>query len=82
MLELGERAFIEKWDTYKYNRNSKSPRSAISVVFYDILFQSDDGFHKAPRLFWKNELLPKYFIGECETNNQNMVACKIVDQSI
>ncbi|MBL0451336.1 hypothetical protein [Aeromonas caviae] len=62
MLSLGERALNEKWETYKSNRNSKSPRSAISEVFYDFFLRDKDaGFVKAPGKYWEQELYPQRF---------------------
>ncbi len=62
ILSLGERALNENWNTYKYNRDSRVPRSYISKVFYDFFLQDEDaGFYKAPGKYWKQELLSKYF---------------------
>lgn len=77
LLSLGERAINENWDTYKYSRNSMYPRSAISIVFHDLLFQgNDDGFHKSPSLIWREELLPKYFPEDIENNEDDLIACE------
>lgn len=62
MLSLGERALIEKWKTYKFNRDSRVPRSSISKVFFDFFLQDEDaGFYKAPGQYWIQELCPKHF---------------------
>lgn len=62
MLSLGERSLVEKWDTYKYNRISRVPRSHISIIMYDFFLQDEDaGFTNAPCLYWEKELRRKYF---------------------
>lgn len=72
MLSLGERALNEGWNTYKYNRISRVPRSHISRILYDFLIQDEDaGFTKATGLYWKEELYPKYFsTGSEDTGNK------------
>lgn len=66
MLSLGERALTEKWNTYKYNRDSRAPRSHISVVLYEFFSQDEDaGFIKAPGMYWKEKIYDKY---HCITN--------------
>lgn len=77
MLELGERAVNENWNTYKYNRDSRVPRSAISQVFHDLLLQDDDaGFYKSPGKYWEQELYPKHFSSYKEKVDNSAVRCK------
>ncbi len=62
ILSLGERAIDEGWNTYKYSRDSRAPRSYISQIFYDFFLQDEDaGFHKSPGKYWEQELHPRYF---------------------
>jgi hypothetical protein len=62
MLSLGERALSEGWNTYRYSRDKRAPRSKISYVFYDFFLGNEDsGFHKSPGKHWNQELEPKYF---------------------
>lgn len=91
MLALGERAISENWDTYKNGRDSRSPRSTISIVFHDLLFQGDDdGFTKSPKKHWDQELLPKYFFTLdsaeskvfCKTCGSFTITQKMVDLMI
>lgn len=75
MLSLGEKALNEKWITYKYNRDSRVPRSSISKVFYDYFLQEEDsGFYKAPGKYWKFDIHPKYF-SEKSTTEGNSLYC-------
>lgn len=75
MLSLGERAINENWNIYKYNRDSRAPRSSISKVFYDFFLQEEDtGFFKAPGKYWKYEIHPKHF-GEKSTIEENSLYC-------
>jgi hypothetical protein len=62
MLSLGERAQNENWNTYKYNRDSRAPRSYLSKIFYDFLLGDEDsGFSKSPGKQWEQELYPRHF---------------------
>lgn len=62
MLSLGERALKEHWETYKYNRDSRAPRSYLSEMAFDFILKSEDaGFNKAIGKYWEQEILPKYF---------------------
>lgn len=75
ILSLGERAIDEGWSTYKYNRDSRSPRSYISQIFYDFFLQDEDsGFYKAPGKHWEQELHPRYF-GEGENSKESGLHC-------
>lgn len=42
ILSYGERAIDEGWNTYKFSRDSRAPRSYISQVFYDFFLQDED----------------------------------------
>lgn len=75
ILSLGERALSEGWNTYKYSRDSRAPRSYISMIFYDFFLQDEDsGFSKAPGKHWEQELFPRNF---CENigSDQNALSC-------
>lgn len=75
ILSLGERAINEGWNTYKYSRDSRAPRSYISQIFYDFFLQDEDaGFHKSPGKHWEQELHPRHF---CESNasNESELSC-------
>ena len=62
MLSLGERALNEGWNTYKFSRDSRAPRSYISKVFYDFFLQDEDAvFYKSPGRYWEQELRPRWF---------------------
>ncbi|CAJ1918183.1 MULTISPECIES: hypothetical protein [Aeromonas] len=75
ILSLGERAINEGWNTYKYNRDKRVPRSYISHVFYDFILQDEDaGFHKSPGKHWEEELHPRYF-SESEIDQDNELCC-------
>ncbi|WP_299496080.1 hypothetical protein [uncultured Shewanella sp.] len=75
ILSLGERAIDEGWNTYKYSRDSRAPRSYISQVFYDFFLQDEDaGFHKAPGKHWEQELHPRHFC-ESEASNESELSC-------
>lgn len=75
ILSLGERALNENWSTYKYNRDSRAPRSSISIVFYDFLLQENDsGFSKSPGKHWEQELFPRNFCENIESDN-NSISC-------
>ncbi|MGP9566482.1 hypothetical protein ACT3RP_03405 [Halomonas sp. AOP5-B2-8] len=75
ILSLGERAMDEGWNTYKYTRDSRAPRSYISQVFYDFFLQDEDsGFHKSPGKHWEQELHPRYFC-ESEAGRSSELCC-------
>lgn len=75
ILSLGERAIDEGWNTYKYSRDSRAPRSYISQIFYDFFLQDEDaGFHKAPGKHWEQELHPRHFC-KSEAQNANELCC-------
>ena len=92
MLSLGERAVEEKWDTYKYNRDKRAPRSYLSKIFFDFFLRDEDsGFHKAPGKHWESDLYPKYF--RCKDSEQektiycnecksDKIKIRAVDQSL
>lgn len=81
LLGLGERAKAEKWDTYRYNRDSRAPRSAVSKVFYELLLQGDDeGFSHAPGTYWEQELLPRYWPTKKKVSNK--VACQACGSTV
>jgi hypothetical protein len=76
MLQLGERAISESWDTYKYGRDSRAPRSAISAVLYDLLLQGDDeGFTCSPGIYWKQELVRRYW--PVVSDVEDTMACQV-----
>lgn len=73
ILSLGERALNEGWSTYKYNRDSRAPRSYISMVFYDFFLQENDsGFSKAPGKHWEQELFPRNFCENIGSDKHNL----------
>lgn len=75
MLSLGERAINEQWNTYKYNRDSRSPRSAISKVFYDFVLKDEDaGFNKAPGKHWEQDIFPRHFCSS-DGNDKDKLTC-------
>ena len=75
ILSLGERAINEGWNTYKYSRDSRAPRSYISQVFYDFFLQDEDaGFYKSPGKHWEQELHPRYFC-ESEPGRNSELCC-------
>ena len=75
ILSLGERAIDEDWKTYRYNRDSRAPRSYISQIFYDFFLQDEDaGFHKSPGKHWEQELHPRYF-SESKTDRDSKLRC-------
>ena len=75
MLSLGERAAEEKWDTYKYNRDKRAPRSYLSKIFFDFFLRDEDsGFHKAPGKHWESDLYPKYFRSK-DNEQENSISC-------
>lgn len=75
MLTLGERAINENWSTYKYNRDSRAPRSYLSQILFDFVLQDEDaGFTKAIGKYWSEELYPRYFFQE-ELENSNSLYC-------
>lgn len=81
MLSLGERALDEQWNTYKYSRDSRSPRSAISKVFYDFFLHDEDaGFVKSPGKYWEQELFPRHFCS-FDGNENDELACKDCNSS-
>lgn len=73
MLSLGERALDEQWDTYKYNRDSRAPRSYLSQIVFDFLLKSEDaGFNKAIGRYWQQEVYPKYFANLNSSKGSNL----------
>ncbi|KRG32458.1 MULTISPECIES: hypothetical protein [unclassified Psychrobacter] len=75
MLSLGERALKENWETYKYNRDSRAPRSYLSQMVFDFLLNGEDaGFNKAIGKYWEQEISPKYFPTN-ESNKENNLYC-------
>ena len=62
ILSLGERSIAEGWNPYEYSRDSRAPRSFLSLIFYDLFLQDEDaGFHKPPGKHWEQELYPRHF---------------------
>lgn len=75
MLSLGERALKENWETYKYNRDSRAPRSYLSQMVFDFLLKDEDaGFNKAIGKYWEKEISPRYFPTN-ESNKENSLYC-------
>lgn len=73
MLSLGERALQENWSTYKYNRDSRAPRSYLSQIIFDFLLKDEDaGFKKPIGKYWQQELIPKYFSFEEEAHESTL----------
>ena len=76
MLSLGERALKENWDTYRYNRDSRSPRSYLSQIIFDFLLQDEDaGFNKAIGRYWEQEVRTKYFASEDNPDDITTPSC-------
>lgn len=92
MLSLGERAIAEEWKTYKFNRDSRAPRSWISKIFYDLFLKGEDsGFYKIPKEYWDQEIHPKYFNKKsnvekngllCSKCNSDNVKIKVIDNNV
>ncbi|MER0107693.1 hypothetical protein ABQG55_03225 [Aeromonas dhakensis] len=81
MLSLGERALNEQWNTYKYTRDSRAPRSAISKIFYDFFLHDEDaGFVKSPGKYWEQVLFPRNFC-RLDGNEEAKLACKDCNSS-
>jgi hypothetical protein len=83
MLYLGERAVNEGWNTYKYSRDRRAPRSYISKIFYDSFLQDEDaGFNKVPEEYWNLELFPKYFCTDEDSNESDLCCSECSSTSV
>lgn len=61
MLEIAENAILNKLTIPKRKRKDSMPRSALSIVFYDLIHKgNDEGFTESPKAYWVNTLVAVY----------------------
>ena len=61
MLEIAENALLNKTPIPNNKRKDSMPRSALSIVFYDLIHKGkDEGFTESPKDFWINTLADIY----------------------
>ena len=63
MLGTAQDAKARNWRKTAY-RDSRVPQSALHRILYDVVLKdSGAGFSKSPGLYWRDELVPRFFSG-------------------
>lgn len=61
MLRTSEDALARDWRKTAY-RDARVPQSALQRLLYDVVLKdSGAGFSKSPGLYWRDELIPRFF---------------------
>ncbi|MGJ7515383.1 hypothetical protein ACSFE6_13760 [Pseudomonas baetica] len=61
MLRTSQDALARDWRKTAY-RDSRVPQSALQRLLYDVVLKdSGAGFSKSPGLYWRDELIPRFF---------------------
>lgn len=64
MLGTAQDAKARNWRKTAY-RDSRVPQSALHRILYDVVLKdSGAGFSKSPGLYWREELVPRFFSGD------------------
>ncbi|MDD2103223.1 hypothetical protein D3C76_655010 [compost metagenome] len=70
MLGTAQDAKARNWRKTAY-RDSRVPQSALHRILYDVVLKdSGAGFSKSPGLYWRDELVPRFFSGNGCTTDQ------------
>lgn len=64
MLGTAQDAKARNWRKTAY-RDSRVPQSSLHRILYDVVLKdSGAGFSKSPGLYWRDELVPRFFSGD------------------
>ena len=61
MLEFAENAIVNKTVVSRHARKENIPRSALSIIFYDLILKwNDEGFTESLKAYWENKPITIY----------------------
>ncbi|WP_372242541.1 hypothetical protein [Pseudomonas sp. C1C7] len=84
MLRTSQDALVRNWRKTAY-RDSRVPQSALQRLLYDVVLKDcGAGFAKSPGLYWRDELVPKFFPGAMDRDSPQghlQLFCRECDSS-